>query len=127
MARNAKSDDGSKSKKWQFQGFINHEFTPAQIQQMTDYFDQRTFDHADTLQHWTDEGFKVSISYDEYRNCYLMSFTGKKTGTKIDGWIIQVRHSDVEKLLQASAFMLHELYPAGVFEGATKTQEEFGW
>ena len=55
----AKKVDGEK---WSFKGFINYEFSEPDIGLMKAYFDERTFDHAETLMGWADAGFKVSMS-----------------------------------------------------------------
>lgn len=75
MARGKSKSTAVNSQKWEFKGFINYTFEAKEITEMLNWFDQRTIDHAETIQLWCDEGFKVSQSYDASRNCYIFSAT----------------------------------------------------
>lgn len=127
MARGTSKATAAKEAKWNFKGFINYQFTAKEINQMLDYFQERTFDHSDTLEQWLSEGFKFSMSYDASRNCYIASFTAKTTGTDLDGWVVQFRHSDVHKLLCACGYAVNELWPNGAIKVPAGSDEEFGW
>ena len=127
MARGQSKAVESKKETWKFKGFINYTFSAQEIIEMLNYFDERTFDHSDTLSQWCDEGFKVGLSYDAFKNCYVASMTAKATNTTLDGWIVQFRHSDMHRLLCACGFAANELYPNGRIVPPAGDSEEFGW
>lgn len=127
MARKKAVSTESKSNTFKFKGFINYTFSATEITNMLSYFDDRTFDHADTIAQWADTGFKIGFSYDDFKNCYACSATAKKTETDLDGWCVQFRHSDMHKLLCAIAYAINELYPNGGITPPDGSDEEFGW
>jgi len=127
MARGKSQFVETKKVEWKFKGFINYTFTAQEIIEMLSYFDERTFDHSDTIAQWCDEGFKVGFSYDAFKNCYVASMTAKSTSTTLDGWIVQFRHSDMHRLLCACGFAANELYPNGRIVPPAQDSGEFGW
>lgn len=109
MARRKNESTTKKTKKWEFKGFINHQFTPKQITDALDWFETRTIILSDVLMDWADQGYKVSIGWDDYKNAYGFSATAKRTNSELDGYCIQFHHVEMHRLLCVSAFVLSEL------------------
>lgn len=109
MARKKNETADQKTKKWQFKGFINHTFSQKQITDALDWFETRTIVISDVLMDWTDQGWKCSQGWDDYKNAYVFSATAKKTESDLDGWVLQFHHVDMHRLLCVSAFVLGEL------------------
>lgn len=127
MARGKARKTEVKSDSWKFKGFINHEFKAEEIKAMLIWFDTRTLDVEDIIEDYVSNGYKVSISMDEWSSVYLFSATAKKTGTPLDGWIVQVKHSNIHRLLCAAAYMLGEIIPNGGLEVGVEEDDKYSW
>lgn len=127
MARGTSNSSASKKKAWEFKGFINHEFSAEEIVEMLKWFEDRTVDIPEILANWCDAGWKTSQSYDATRNLYIFSATAKTTRTNLDGWVLQIRHTDLHRLLCSASYVLDVLIENDAIQPDTEEDDKYNW
>ena len=127
MPRGKQNDTTTMSKKWRFKGFINYEFNPEQIVDALSWFEGRTIIISDVLMDWVDQGWKASVSFDDYKSAYVFSATAKKTGSDLDGWVLQFYHVELDRLLSISSYVLSELLENDAIKPGEQGKDAITW
>jgi len=65
-----------------------------------EYCEQRDWHVLDVLQTAVESQLKVSFGWDNYHDCVLLSITPKKTEHTFYGYVVSVRHQDIETLFK---------------------------
>lgn len=95
-----------KATKDKFKGFINVDFSHKLREEINTWIADRNMAFEDRVIGLAERGFKVSISYDENRDTWLCSLTGKRTYTSYDGWCVVVPHRDLDKVIYVATYVV---------------------
>lgn len=107
---------GSRPAKSKFKGFINVEFNAEDRDHFRRWSADREPDMVSSMVEKSEMGWKSSFAFDAWNDAYTFAITGKKTGTKYDGYCLVVRHRDVDRLMELADYLCHfivvdETYP----------------
>lgn len=83
-----------KPKTFEFKGFVNLEFTPADRQTIADWLSAFSPDVSDSLTVLAEAGYKVGISYNDYHCAFHIAATCKTDGNEYCGFCFTLVHSD---------------------------------
>ena len=72
-----------------------------------------------------DSSFKLSVSFDEYHDCYLASLT-PKTGRKNDRPVYLLRHQDFDKLVGVTMYFFSQCLASGENE-YDQSEHSYDW
>lgn len=102
--------------KFKFKGFINVEFNNDDREHFREWSAKREPDIVSSMVEKSETGWKSSFAFDSWNDAYTFALTGKKTGTKYDGFCLVVRHRDPDRLMALADYLCHfivvdETYP----------------
>lgn len=78
--------------------FYNLDLSHNQQVEVLEYSISRGMNSLDAITTAVEASVKVSFSYDNYHDCLLMSLTQKEEEHMFYGYIVSVRHTDIETL-----------------------------
>lgn len=88
--------------------FHNLDFSLNERRAIEAYCDAREWTKSDTLESAIELGMKVSFTYDTYHDCALMSLTPKIEEHPFYGYVVSVRHTDIERMFSILLWLTSE-------------------
>jgi len=88
--------------------FHNLDLSYNQRAEVLQFSLERGMNSVDAITTAVESGIKVSFSYDNYHQCFLMSLTPKSEEHLFYGYIVSVRHEDVETLCRVLFWLQDE-------------------
>lgn len=105
--------------------FVNVDFSESQRSHYEMWTLSETQEIADLLLGIVDNGFKISLSYDERNEAYVGSLTCKTDSTDHAGRIYMIRHTDIDKLIRLCGYYFTEHLMNG--GGELFEQDTYSW
>ncbi len=105
--------------------FHNLEFSHNQQIQIVEYYEIRTPVVHDVLVTVLEQDIKVSFSYDNYHDCNLMSITPKDKEHPFYGYVVSVRHTDLETLVKTLFWLVAEGFDQMEAPGDAKSKYDW--
>lgn len=104
-----KKPDSNSENKFHFKGFINVEFNDPEKEDFRNWMKGKAVDMISSMIEKSEEGWKCSFGYDAWNDAYTFALTGKKTGTRYDGYCLMVRHRDDGMLQLLAHYLCHHI------------------
>lgn len=116
----------SKVKKFEFQGFINVEFSIDERKAIEKWMTAFAEAPVDAVVVLVEAGWKVGVGWDDYHGTNQVSITCKDLGSSYAGYCFTLKHDDIGKGLLVFRYLYDsmlkdELYPL------TQKKKDFDW
>lgn len=109
-----------KNGKFEFKGFVNLEFNPAEKKALGDWLNTFNDDIADSITVLTEAQYKVGISYDEHHEAYSVTITCKYVSSPYFGYCFVLRHADVARGINVLRRVYDTLLSDGLYNVETR-------
>ena len=121
------SKNGSKRReKAKWAGYLN--FRPNDSERAAIRESLLTFPQAiEVMAAWADNGYKVSVKHDDYRNTLVVEIYGYWADCKNPGRTLTVAHSDVLVAISAAAWFVAEIAEDGVWPDYQQMKLPYDW
>lgn len=118
----AKKGTKAATKKFEFKGFVNLEFTSDEKQALGDWLNTFNDSVEDSITVLAEAEYKVGISYDEIHSAFSLAITCKYKSSPYYGYCFVLKHSDVSRGVN----ILRRVYDTLLAEGLYKLEEPEG-
>jgi hypothetical protein len=105
--------------------FHNVELSYNQQAEVLEYSLSRGMNSLDAITTAAELSIKVSFSYDSYHSCMLMSLTPKLETHVFYGYVVSVRHEDIETLCRVLFWLQDEGW--NKIEGPKESKGRYTW
>ena len=105
--------------------FHNLDLSYNQQAELLEFSLSRDMSALDAITTAVEQSLKVSFSYDNYHDCVLMSLTPKLTEHPFYGYVVSVRHEDIETLCRVLFWLQNEGWSK--VEAPSDKESKYSW